>query len=207
MFEGTLVDLVPFEDDFATYLESWMNEEPWFRAQIWDRREPHAEADVKKYIEKMEKNEHGGLIGFQTKAGDPIGGLIYDHEWTRVRKVDVTWFAGDQRYEGTDEELDGLLMLARYCFEVRNMHRLDASALAFDANRIAMLTRAGFQHEGTLRQHIRWDGTYVDVEVYGLLEQEWPGYEAITAALDLKPSNLEPKPKPEKKEEPEAGKK
>jgi len=203
MFEGTLVDLVPFEDDFATYLESWMNEEPWFRAQIWDRREPHAEADVKKYIEKMEKNEHGGLIGFQTKAGDPIGGLIYDHEWSRVRKVDVMFFAGDTRYEGTDELLDGLLMLARYLFETRNMHRLDAVALAFDEPKIEALRRAGFVHEGTLRQHIRWDGDYVDVELFGLLEDEWPGYAAKVEALNLQPSGLEPKPKPEKQPEDE----
>ncbi len=201
MIEGKLVDLVPFEDDFATYFESWMNEEPWFLAQFWERREPHPEDVVKKYIEKMEKNERGALIGFQAKNGDPIGGLIYDHEWTRVRKVDATWFVGDARYEGSDEALDGVLMLARYCFEVRNMHRLDATALAIDAPRLALLERAGFVHEGTLRQHIRWDGGYVDAEVFGLLESEWPGYEAKVESLGLQPSNLEPKPKPEKKAE------
>src|SRR5690606_40917727 len=74
MFEGTLVDLVPFEDDFAVYLESWMNEEAWFRAQLWERREPHAEADVKKFTEQLGKNERGALIGCRTKAGAPIGG-------------------------------------------------------------------------------------------------------------------------------------
>lgn len=203
MIEGTLVDLVPFEDDFATYLQSWMNEEGWFRAHLWDRREPHPEDAVKKYIEKMEKNEHGALIGYQSKTGDPIGGLIYDHEWTRVRKVDVTFFAGDPRYEGSDEALDGLLMLARYCFETRNMHRLDGVALTFDEAKIDALRRAGFVHEGTLRQHIRWDGDYVDVECFGLLEDEWPGYAAKVAALNLQPSDLEPKPKPEKSPEDE----
>jgi len=205
MIEGTLVDLVPFEDDFAIHMETWMNEEAWFRARLWERREPHTEDDVKKFIEKMEKNEHGALIGFQSKDGDPIGGVMFDHEWTRVRKVDVTWFAGDQRYEGTDEELDGLLMLARYCFEVRNMHRLDASALTFDEVRIDLLRRAGFVHEGTLRQHIRYDGDYVDVEVFGILADEWPGYEQKVAGLDLKPSGIEPKPKPEKKDDKDAG--
>lgn len=198
MFEGTLVDLVPFEDDYATYLESWMNEEAWFRAHPWDRREPRPEDAVRKYIERMEKDEHAALIGFQTKAGDPIGGLIFDHEWSRVRKVEVTFFAGDTRYEGSDEALDGVLMLARYCFETNNMHRLDAVALAFDEARIDALRRAGFVHEGTLRQHIRWDGDYVDLEMFGLLEDEWPGYAAKVEALNLQPSGLEPKPKAEK---------
>ena len=201
MIEGTLVDLVPFEDDFATYMESWMNEESWFRCQFWERREPHTELDVKKYIEKMEKNDHAILIGFQSKAGDPIGGLILDHEWSRVRKVEAMSFVGDMRYEGTDEALDGLLMLLRYAFETRNMHRVDTGSLAFDEVRLDFLKRAGFVHEGTLRQHIRWDGDYVDVEMFGLLEDEWPGYAALVEKLDLRASDIEPKPKPEKKDD------
>lgn len=207
MIEGTLVDLVPFEDDYAIYLEQWMNEEAWFRTRFYDRREPHTEDDVKKFIENMEKNEHGGLIGFQTKGGDPVGGLIYDHEWTRVRKVDVAFFAGDTRYEGTDELLDGLLMLVRYCFETRNMHRLDASVLTFDEVKIDMLRRAGFVHEGTLRQHIRWDGAYVDVEMFGILEDEWPGYAKKVEDMGLEASDLEAKPKPEKKNDKDTEKK
>jgi len=205
MIEGKLVDLVPFEDDFATYMETWMNEEPWFRAWFFDRREPRTEDDVKKFIEKMEKNEHGTLIGFQTKAGDPIGGVMFDHEWTRVRKADVTFFAGDARYEGSDEVLDGLLMLIRYCFETRILHRVDASALAFDEVRIDYLRRVGFVHEGTLRQHIRYDGDYVDVEMFGLLENEWPGYEQKFSELALTASEIEPKPKPEKKDDKKDG--
>jgi RimJ/RimL family protein N-acetyltransferase len=207
MIEGILVDLVPFEDDYAVYMEAWMNEEAWFRTMFWDRREPHPEQAVKRYIEEMEKNERGALIGFQTKNGDPIGGLIYDHFWDRVRKADAMFFAGDARYEGSDELLDGLLMLLRYCFETCNLHRVEASALAFDEVKIEFLRRAGFSHEGTLRQHIRWDGDYVDVEVFGMLQDEWPGYEKKAVDLDLRPGELEPKPRPEKKNAPQGGKK
>ncbi|MBN1679811.1 MAG: GNAT family N-acetyltransferase [Anaerolineae bacterium] len=206
MIEGKLVDLVPFEDDYATYLESWMNEEAWFRAHLWERREPHTEDMVKKFIEKMEKNERGALIGFQAKNGDPIGCVIFDHEWSRVRKADVTVVVGDTRYEGTDEALDGLLMLLRYCFETRSLHRVDAVALTFDEVKFDMYERAGFAHEGTLRQHIRYDGDYVDIEMFGLLEDEWPGYETITEKLGLQPSGLEPKPKLEKKDDKDGAK-
>ncbi|MBN2305586.1 MAG: GNAT family N-acetyltransferase [Anaerolineae bacterium] len=197
MLEGTIVDLVPFEDDYATYLKQWMNEESWFRARPFDRREPHTEHDVKKFIEDMEKSDHGQLIGFQAKNGDPIGGLLYDHEWTRVRKAAAIFFVGDMRYEGSDEVLDGLLMLLRYSFETRGMHRMDASVLAFDETRLDAYRRAGFVHEGTLRQHVRWDAAYVDLHMLGLLESEWPGYAQIAPTLGLQASDLEPKPKPE----------
>lgn len=199
MIEGKLVDLVPFEDDYAIYLQTWMNEEAWFRAMLLNRREPHPEWMVKKYIEDMEKSEHGALFGFQAKNGDPIGGVMYDHLWERVRKADVMFFAGDVRYEGRDELLDGVLMLVRYCFETRNLYRLEASALAFDEVKIEHLRRAGFCHEGTLRQHVRWEGDHVDVEVFGILQDEWPGYEKKVTGLDLRPSGFDPKPRPDKK--------
>ncbi|MBN1564586.1 MAG: GNAT family N-acetyltransferase [Anaerolineae bacterium] len=200
MIEGHLVDLVPFEDDFAIHLAAWMNEEAWFRTMIYDRREPHTENDVKKYIEKMEKNKRGALFGYQTKNGDPIGGVIYDYQGDRVWKADVMSFAGDTRYEGTDEQFDGLLMLIRYCFETRNLYRLEGAALAFDTVKIEQFQRAGFTHEGTLRQHIRWGGDYVAVEMFGLLHREWPGYDSMIEALGLQSSAIEPKPKPEKLE-------
>ncbi len=79
------------------------------------------------------------------------------------------------------------------------------SALAFDECALERLQRAGFTHEGTLRQHIRYDGDYVDVEMFGMLESEWPGYEKKAAELDLQPSDLEAKPKPEKKDDKKDG--
>ena len=48
----------------------------------------------------------------------------------------------------------------------------DAAALAFDEPKIEALRRAGFVHEGRSAS-IRWDGDYVDVELFGLLEDEW----------------------------------
>ena len=201
MIPGTLVDLVPFEDAYATYLQEWMNDEAWLRARWWERREPHAEHQVKKFIEEMEKQENAQLVGIQAKNGDPIGGVAWEHQWVRMRKTNLWFFAGDPRYEGTDELLDGLLMAVHYNFTTRNLHRLDTYALAFDEARIEHLQRAGFVHEGTLRQHVRWAGDYVDVLAFGLLENEWPGYEEKVQALGLQASNIPPKPKPETSEE------
>ena len=196
MIPGTLVDLVPFEDDYVTCLQTWMNEEAWLRARVWERRAPYAEHQVQQFIEEIEKNEHAKIVGLQAKNGDPIGGVAWEHQWVRMRKAHLWFFAGDPRYEGTDELLDGLLLAVHYNFATRNLHRLDAFALAFDEAKIAHLQRAGFVHEGTLRQHIRWAGAYVDVLVFGLLETDWPGYEEKARALGLQADGLPPKTKP-----------
>jgi RimJ/RimL family protein N-acetyltransferase len=112
----------------------------------------------------------------------------------------VRFFASDTRYEGTDEQLDGLLMLVRYCFETRNLRRLEAAALVFDEARIEQLWRAGFVHEGTIslnarvmrqmkkvgfalevrrRKGIYADGVWHDELIYGLFREDWPGRAAL----------------------------
>ncbi len=202
MIPGTLIDLVPFEDVYATYLQEWMNTQAWLRARVWERYGPHVEHQAEKFIEEMEKKDNAKMVGLQTKNGDPIGAVIWEHQWTRMRKINLWFFAGDPRYEGTDELLDGLLMAVHYNFTTRNLHRLHTLALAFDEAKIDHLQRAGFSHEGTLRQHIRWAGDYVDLLVFGLLETEWPGYEEKVQALDLQASGLPPKPAPKKPEQP-----
>ncbi len=204
MISGTLIDLVPFEDEYALYLQEWMNSEAWLRARWWERREPHTEQHIKKFIEEIEKNDHAKLVGIQAQNGDPIGGVAWEHQWVRMRKTNLWFFAGDPRYEGTDELLDGLLMAVHYNFATRNLHRLDTYALAFDEAKIAHLQRAGFTHEGTLRQHVRWAGGYVDVLAFGILEGDWPGYEPKVRELGLQASDIPPKPKPEKPQTDEA---
>jgi hypothetical protein len=37
--------------------------------------------------------------------------------------------------------------------------------------------------------------------MFGLLQSEWPGYAQKVAGLSLQPSGIEPKPRPEKKDE------
>ena len=95
-------------------------------------------------------------------------------------------------------QVDGLLMLARYCFEVRNMHRLTPPrGLRRQPDRV--LTRAGFQHEGTLAS-IRWMAPWTS----GVrpVEQEWP-VTVITAAA--RPEGVTWSRPAGEKEEPEAG--
>ncbi len=202
MIPGTLVDLVPFEDDYTIYLQTWMNSEAWLRARWWERREPRAEHKVKQFIQELEKSENAQLVGLQAKNGDPIGGVAWEHQWVRMRRATLWLLVGDPRYEGTDELLDGLLMAVDYNFATRNLHRLETFALALDRARIALLQRAGFAHEGTLRRHVLWAGDYVDVLVFGILERGWAGYEATVEALGLQASGLPPKPKPPRPEAP-----
>lgn len=42
-----------------------------------------------------------------------------------------------------------------------------------------VLTRLGFTHEGTYRDHVFTNGAYHDTDHYGLLAPEWNGAERV----------------------------
>ncbi|HEV7203757.1 MAG TPA: GNAT family protein [Jatrophihabitans sp.] len=69
---------------------------------------------------------------------------------------------------------DVLDILARYAFRIRGLNRVSLETLGSNAPMIAAARRAGFRHEGTLREGAWVDGAFRDEVVYGLLASEWP---------------------------------
>jgi len=61
----------------------------------------------------------------------------------------------------------------RYVFEELKLNKLCCEVLGFNAAVQKMHGRFGFTHEGTLRQHRIKNGEFHDVEVFGMLRDEW----------------------------------
>jgi RimJ/RimL family protein N-acetyltransferase len=64
-------------------------------------------------------------------------------------------------------------VLCQYGFTVRGLHRLQLETLADNAAMIQAAVRAGFVHEGTLRNAAWVNGTFLDEVIFGLLDTEW----------------------------------
>jgi [ribosomal protein S5]-alanine N-acetyltransferase len=63
--------------------------------------------------------------------------------------------------------------LAQFGFEAWGLHRV--TARCFSRNRASqrVLQKIGMAHEGRLRQHINKWGVFEDIDVYGILAEEW----------------------------------
>ena len=68
---------------------------------------------------------------------------------------------------------DVVRVLCRYGFTVRGLHRLQLETLADNAAMIQAAVRAGFVHEGTLRNAAWVNGTFLDEVIFGLLDTDW----------------------------------
>ncbi|MGC1453192.1 MAG: GNAT family protein [Candidatus Sulfotelmatobacter sp.] len=67
--------------------------------------------------------------------------------------------------------------MLRYGFEELQLHRILASHFKHNPTSGRVLAKLGMRHEGCQREHLRkWD-RFVDLELYGMLRQEWENHE------------------------------
>jgi RimJ/RimL family protein N-acetyltransferase len=68
------------------------------------------------------------------------------------------------------EAVDRLL---QYGFEDRGLHRIYAHHLTRNPASGRVMQKVGMQHEGKLRGHVRKWGIFEDIELYGILKEDW----------------------------------
>ena len=64
-------------------------------------------------------------------------------------------------------------LIVGYGFEHLGLHRISLEVYAFNPRARHVYEKAGFVHEGTKRQALRWDGEWVDAHLMAILASDW----------------------------------
>ncbi|MFZ0960974.1 MAG: GNAT family protein [Terriglobia bacterium] len=78
-----------------------------------------------------------------------------------------------ESYQGKGLMTGACRVLVDYLFCELKLHRIEIRCATSNPRSCAVPKRLGFLREGTLRQAQAFDDTYHDLEVYGLLAQDW----------------------------------
>lgn len=130
--------------------------------------------DTKTFIrESMGHNTKGTrLIAFIMKGSELAGSIgvvqfIKDH-----RKCEIGYWLR--------EDLQGQGVMSRVCsgfvnylFKTKDLNRIEVLVAVGNQKSRAIPLRLGFEKEGILRQSLRMDGEYFDVEMFALLKKDW----------------------------------
>jgi RimJ/RimL family protein N-acetyltransferase len=76
-------------------------------------------------------------------------------------------------YQGKGYATEALRAMARYAFEVLQLHRITATIFAEHTPSIKVAERIGMQREAYFRQAVWRDGKWVDDAVYAILREDW----------------------------------
>jgi RimJ/RimL family protein N-acetyltransferase len=84
---------------------------------------------------------------------------------------------GDKNQWGKGLGYDATVLMLRFAFHYLNLNKVFLYAIETNTRGIRVYEKAGFIHEGRLRQDIHKNGRYLDVFVMSVLRDEWKDIE------------------------------
>jgi ribosomal-protein-alanine N-acetyltransferase len=127
------------------------------------------------YIERCagqrERGEHLDLVMVHRERGAAGVTGLSEFGARDSRCVVGTWFGRD--FWGTGANRESKAIVAHLAFAVLGMHRLGSYSNPANERSTRALLGVGFRHEGVLRHWHRHEERWLDVNVFGMLREEW----------------------------------
>ena len=102
----------------------------------------------------------------------PIGTCSFHEIDWRCRVAEFGIVIGEKRFWNQGYGTEAVKLLAKHGFETLNLHRIWLRVYANNPRAIRSYEKAGFVHEGRMREAMFKNGKYIDVLLMSILEDE-----------------------------------
>jgi len=171
-YQGTRIYFRPLESSDASLLRRYLN-----HPEVWStnvHRPPLSALCEHEWIESLGKNNTEYVFGIIIKENDRLIGTTRLHQIDLVSRSAMLGICiGDVEYQNRGYGSEALRLCLRYGFEELNLNRIALSVYSHNWRAIRMYQRAGFVHEGCLRQAVFRHGQYHDEYRFAMLRDEW----------------------------------
>ncbi len=134
---------------------------------------PYPTGRAQMWIDAQVDRREQGQWDFAIDDGELAGciGLRVQEEFDRA---EIGYWIG-KPYWGRGYATEAAAALIRLGFEELNLNRIYAGYFSRNAASARVMIKNGMQYEGTLRQHVKKWGEFVDIVYYGILRSDWSG--------------------------------
>jgi len=138
---------------------------------------PLSTADEEKWFDDMlQRAAEERPLAIEIRAGDTwqlVGNAgLFNLHWTN-RSAEFGIFIGDKSNWNKGYGTEALHLILRHAFNTLNLNRVYLQVYSSNPRARRSYEKAGFVHEGTLRQALFRGGQYIDVHVMSVLRSEW----------------------------------
>jgi RimJ/RimL family protein N-acetyltransferase len=136
--------------------------------------EPIYMDDLKKWFKESRESPNDFTFAIRRMLSDDIIGLagIDGVQWNH-RNGALFIGIGDHEQRGKGYGRETITLLLQFGFHELNLHRIFLSVFSYNTNAIGLYESMGFIKEAVYRQHVRRDGQWHDMYIYGMLVHEW----------------------------------
>ena len=138
----------------------------------------HAQAFVRQLDPEglQSKREIRFIVESNHGAVPELAGVISFHSPSFTNKVAEIGYWITKEFRGKSIGTTAVKVLTNFGFETMGWNRIEAMIDHDNEASKKVVTRAGYEHEGLLRQRVvRADGSIIDMDVYSVLQSKWKG--------------------------------
>jgi len=146
----------------------WMND-PDVTQYLESRFYPNSLEGLRDYVTGKLGDRDNVFLAVVLKDGDRhIGNIkLGPINWIH-RFADVGIMLGDKSSWGKGYASEAISLVVDYAFRKLNLHKVTAGCYCSNQRSLRAFEKAGFQVEGTLKEHYRLDGQYIDAMLLGI---------------------------------------
>lgn len=139
----------------------------WLTNVPWPYKPGYAEGHIRRSIAgwRTKKRFQFGIC----LENDRVIGMVGLSKIDYQNKMAVLGYWLSKKYWNMGIMSEALNLVEKFAFRELKLHRLHAEVYSENASSARVLMKAGFKHEGTLRDKLRIKGRYQNVCIYGKL--------------------------------------
>ena len=136
---------------------------------------PYPEGAAEAWIDThagMHASGEGVVLAITQRDGGALVGAVSISIDLTHRRGELAYWVGRTHW-GRGYATEAAAALTRWGFDTMGLHRVHAAHMTRNPASGAVLRKIGMRHEGTLRGHLLKWGLLEDLEVWGILEDEF----------------------------------
>ncbi len=179
-YMGQRIYFRPLELSDEPVLRRWINDPRNWKTLL--HRGPMNECREREWLESLGKSKTDYVFGIVVKDGDRLIGTTGLHVVDgRTRSATFGLLIGEVAFQNRGYGSEATRLAIRYGFRELNLNRIQLSVYAHNWRAIRAYQKAGFVHEGCLRQAQYVNGEYVDEYRFAILREEWENLPTVVS--------------------------
>jgi RimJ/RimL family protein N-acetyltransferase len=179
MIIGKRVRLRAVERSDLPAFVNWLND-PEVREFLMVYSPLSNEQEERWFKEILEQPVYNQPLTIEVREGEswiPVGNCSFHVQDWRIRAAELGIFIGEKAYWGKGYGAEVMRLLLDHGFKILNLNRIYLRVYENNHRAIRAYEKAGFVHEGRMRQAEYRNGNYEDVLLMSVLRSEWQGKE------------------------------
>ncbi len=127
---------------------------------------------LRRYARDRKEGRSLSFFLFRARTNEILGGLTLSNIRRGVSQTATLGYWMGQRHSGKGHMSAGVAMILPFCFDVLNLHRIEAACLPSNAPSIRLLENAGFYREGYARNYLLINGSWQDHLLFACLSED-----------------------------------